>query len=230
MINEDLLSYTRGQLKAGATRDDIKKALATGGWSEQDAKEAFDAIDGVMVPPAAPVPMAPKALAVQVAKTQTQMPAPATLRPATPIGIGEAARMAQGGTTRPAAPMQQTPALVRSTPQPVMPRLEIDTRPVVAPNMTRGAAIPAPHTKRKFPWLFISVLAILLALGGAGYWFYPQVMTNVDTVKNIFFPTTIENTLPTDFPIEDVVPTGTSATPAASASTTENVPVSGEQL
>lgn len=185
MINEELLSYTRGQLKAGASREDIKKALATGGWSEQDVKEAFDAIDGVMVPP---VPVAPRS------PTPT---APAAVRSTTPIGIGEAARMAQSGTT----------GSVR--PQPIMPRLEIDTRPVVAPNTARIAAMPAPQTKRQVPWLFISVLIVILALAAFGYWFYPQLAVGVDRVLNTFFPVPTENALPADFPIEEVIPNGT---------------------
>ena len=214
MINEELLSYIRGQLKAGASRDDIKKALATGGWSEQDAKEAFDAIDGVVKPPAPPVPMAPKPFIAPKA------PVPATIRPTAHIGIGEAARMAQSGSPGPVAPMQQTP--MQPTPQQVTPRLEIDTRPVATLNTAHTSAMPTQITKSRVPWLFISVLVILIVLGGAAYWFYPELMGGVNAVMNTFFQTSTETTPATDFPIEEVVPNGASTTPTTTAGSVDN--------
>jgi hypothetical protein len=63
MINEQVLAYIRAELAQGVSREAIKKALSTGGWSETDMTEAFGAIDGVKKPtpppPPPPAPMRP---------------------------------------------------------------------------------------------------------------------------------------------------------------------------
>lgn len=59
MINPQLLNYVRVQRQAGVQKEDIIKALAGGGWSPQDAQEAFAAIEGVTVPPPLPRPTPP---------------------------------------------------------------------------------------------------------------------------------------------------------------------------
>jgi hypothetical protein len=45
MVNQQLLDYVRQQVAAGISKDVIKKALATQGWSEQDVNEAFSVIE-----------------------------------------------------------------------------------------------------------------------------------------------------------------------------------------
>jgi hypothetical protein len=67
MVNPELLNYVRGQLGAGISRDQIKKALATGGWSDQDASDAFNVIDGVRLPPSVPPPPPPTNIGVNPA-------------------------------------------------------------------------------------------------------------------------------------------------------------------
>lgn len=59
MINPQLLNYVRTQRQAGVQKEEIIKALAGGGWSPQDAQEAFAAIEGVTVPPPPPRPTPP---------------------------------------------------------------------------------------------------------------------------------------------------------------------------
>lgn len=73
MINQQLLEYIRAQIKVGASKEDIKKTLASGGWNEQDATEAFMAIEGVQVPS---VPLRPAAAPPSVSATGVPIAAP----------------------------------------------------------------------------------------------------------------------------------------------------------
>ena len=50
MVNQQLLDYIRNQLVAGVSKDNIQKALATQGWTEQDINEAFTKVGGVQPP------------------------------------------------------------------------------------------------------------------------------------------------------------------------------------
>lgn len=186
MINQEILSYIRAQVANGVSREDIIKALATGGWSKQDAQEAFDSIDGKQ--PATPPP-APKAPPVSTATARTN------------IGIGEAARMAQGGPQQPPAPAQQPMrAAPLMGPQPVAPRLTIDTRPVGQP-VPRMAPM-ATKRRRRTPWALILIL-LLLALGAAGaYLYYPQLLKLFNDTVTSFFPT-YSTTPEEDFPITE---------------------------
>jgi hypothetical protein len=45
MINQQLIDYIRQQLTAGVTREIIKTALISQGWSEQDINEGFTTIE-----------------------------------------------------------------------------------------------------------------------------------------------------------------------------------------
>ncbi len=73
MINQQLLEYIRAQIKAGASKEDIKKTLASGGWNEQDATEAFMAIEGVQVPS---VPLRPAVAPPSVSTAGVPIAAP----------------------------------------------------------------------------------------------------------------------------------------------------------
>lgn len=85
MINPQLLNYVRAQRQAGVSKEDIIKALAGGGWSAQDAQEAFAALEGVQVPPsAAPNPPLQPAQASQSVSPAVRQPATAT-SPVQPI-------------------------------------------------------------------------------------------------------------------------------------------------
>ena len=65
MINPQLLQYVRAQRASGVSKEDISKALSSGGWSAADAAEAFQAIEGVSVAPPQPKPISPPAPVVQ---------------------------------------------------------------------------------------------------------------------------------------------------------------------
>jgi hypothetical protein len=94
MVNPQLLQYVRAQRAAGVSKEDIVKALATGGWSAQDANEAFAALD-VPPPPTAPKPpppppmqttpqmstMSPAMQARTMPVTSTPMQQPMSVRP-----------------------------------------------------------------------------------------------------------------------------------------------------
>lgn len=45
MINQQLLDYIRQQVTAGTSKESIKQALSTQGWSEQDVNEGFATLD-----------------------------------------------------------------------------------------------------------------------------------------------------------------------------------------
>lgn len=88
MVNPQLLQYVRAQRAAGVSREEIIKALAGGGWSAQDAQEAFAAIEAPP-PPAAPKPPPPPPPPVMTPPPMTMAaprpitPPPATIQPLT---------------------------------------------------------------------------------------------------------------------------------------------------
>src|SRR3989344_2979032 len=77
MVNPELLNYVRGQIGAGVPRDQIKKALATGGWTEEDANGAFFVIDGVRTYTAPPAPPSPPPLVPTIGVNPNYHPQPA---------------------------------------------------------------------------------------------------------------------------------------------------------
>lgn len=86
MVNPQLLQYVRAQRTAGVSKEDIIKALAGGGWSAQDAQEAFAAVETPQppvaprpVPPPAPV-VAPQPVQVRSAPTMVVTPQPLSSR------------------------------------------------------------------------------------------------------------------------------------------------------
>ena len=100
MINPQLLNYVRAQRAAGISKEEIIKALGGGGWSAQDAGEAFAAIEGVQVPPAPrPAPLPPVA-----APTPAPVPQP---RPAPVTAFQPAAQAAQTSVRVQPAPVVQ---------------------------------------------------------------------------------------------------------------------------
>lgn len=89
MINPQLLNYVRAQRSAGVPKEEIIRALSGGGWSAQDANEAFAAIEGVQVPPAAPRPAPPPITpapqpVVQQPIVQQPAPQPHPIQPISP--------------------------------------------------------------------------------------------------------------------------------------------------
>lgn len=60
MITQELISYIKGELNKGKTREDVRSALLRGGgWSDADLSEAFRTILPVQNPVAALAPSAP---------------------------------------------------------------------------------------------------------------------------------------------------------------------------
>jgi hypothetical protein len=103
MINQDVLAYIRSQSALGVSRDAIKKALATGGWSEEDMVEAFAAIDGIQKPPPPPSASLPPVT-----------PPITTPRPLTPVSAPVSAPATPPVTfTRPASSAAYVPQPMR---------------------------------------------------------------------------------------------------------------------
>lgn len=67
MITPQLLDYIRQQLATGVSKDEIKKALTTQGWNEQDIREAFSLINtsSTLVPAIPPTGKVHTTLVVQ---------------------------------------------------------------------------------------------------------------------------------------------------------------------
>lgn len=59
MINQQLLEYIRQQLAAGVAKEEVKKALATQGWNEQDINEGFATLEKPQAPTQAVPPRVP---------------------------------------------------------------------------------------------------------------------------------------------------------------------------
>ena len=45
MVTQQLVDYIKQQLQSGISRDNIKSALVTNGWSENDIIQALNAMD-----------------------------------------------------------------------------------------------------------------------------------------------------------------------------------------
>jgi hypothetical protein len=62
MINEQLQNYIQESVRAGGSREDIKKSLIAAGWQEADIEEAFRTLEPqVVVPVLVGQPIEPKA-------------------------------------------------------------------------------------------------------------------------------------------------------------------------
>ncbi len=92
-MSQQFNDFIRRQLSMGATPEDIKKALATGTWSESDIEEALKSISGAQDPivqtaaisvlvqeAATPVVVAKDHTQVSVADTQPPMEMPSSIR------------------------------------------------------------------------------------------------------------------------------------------------------
>jgi hypothetical protein len=191
MINPQLLEYVRAQRAAGLSKDAITQALATGGWSAQDANEAFMAIEGVKTPPPPP-PSAPGPVAPRVITPPATAVPGVAVNPPTPIGQPMGAQSAM-----------TSPAAVQ--PRPMMAASELNTAPV-----------RARHTGR---WILIVViLLILLALVGAGLYVYlnPSILTQYLPQAPSPAPTYV----PTNTPPVEITPEATTTASTTSSATT----------
>jgi hypothetical protein len=214
MINPQLLNYVRAQRQAGVAKEEIIKALAGGGWSAQDAQEAFAAIEGVQVPPQPPKPMPPPVI--------TPAPAPVTQpRPMQPV--------APQGAMQPPAGMQPVQPAV----QPVQTSVRIQPQPVVQ----RQPVYTQVKKRRVWPWMLLLVLFLIGGFVGGAYAAleYPWVEDMARSIQNMISPTTLEpvmtppedttsqNQLPSFMPdIDPLGSTSTGTTTTGSASTTPN--------
>lgn len=145
MVNPQLLAYVRAQRSAGVSKEEIVKALAGGGWSAQDAQEAFAAIDGPPAPPpmAAPKPPPP---------VSTPNPAPSPM-----------SAMSPAMQTRPAMSPVQTP-----------PMQPMSVRPQAAA-VVQPRSVYAPQLKRRSKWPWVLLFLIIFFVLGAGAGAYAAV-------------------------------------------------------
>jgi len=86
MVDESLLEYVRAMLATGASREVIVAQLETGGWTAQDAVEAFTALESV--PVAKHIP-APEPEPVSVPEIQPQPAAPLFVASSAPASASE---------------------------------------------------------------------------------------------------------------------------------------------
>lgn len=182
MINPQLLNYVRAQRAAGVPKEEIIKALSGGGWSAQDAQEAFAAIEGVQVPPQPPKPMPPPIV-------QTPAPAPvAQPRPVQPVA------------PQPIPTTMQTPVGM----QPIQTSVRIQPQPVVQ----RQPVYAQVKKRRVWPWIFLLVLFLIGGFVGGAYAAieYPWVEQMAQEIKNMISPTTLEPVDTNDF-VTDPPPT-----------------------
>ena len=154
MINPQLLDYVRAQRATGLSKDAITQALAAGGWSAQDANEAFMAIEGVKTPPPPP----------------PTSPGPTGARMITPPVV------VAGAAVNPPIQAQQAPMGGQSSAM-TPPVAIIQPRPIMAASELNTAPVRVRHTGR---WILIIVIVlILLAVAGAAAWIYmnPSILT-----------------------------------------------------
>ncbi len=191
MINPQLLEYVRAQRASGLSKDAITQALAAGGWTAQDANEAFMAIEGVKTPPPPP-PSAPGPAAPRVITPPTAVP---------------------GVAVNPPTPMQQ-PMGGQSA---MTPPVAVQPRPIMAASELNTAPVRVRHTGR---WiLIVVVILIILAIAGAGVWIYlnPSLITQYLPQASTPAPTYV----PSNTPPVEIAPAGASTTTdATDASTT----------
>lgn len=213
MINPQLLNYVRVQRQAGVPKEEIIKALAGGGWSAQDAQEAFAAIEGVQVPPQPPKPVPPPV-------TPSQSPAPQpVMRPVQPVAPMQP----------PVQPVQQ-PVMQA---MPVQPMAQTSVRIQPQAVVQRQPAYAQIKKRRVWPWMLLLVIFLLGGFVGGAYAAlqYPIVEDMVRSIQNMISPSTLEsvydpvadpdpmyeqqNNLPSFMPQIDPLGTNTSTTTAS---------------
>ena len=202
MINPQLLDYVRAQRAAGLSKDAITQALAAGGWTTQDANEAFMAIEGVKTPPPPPPasPATPGPVAPRVITPPTAVPGVA-INPPTP-----AQQAPMGGQMS-----AMTPPAAVGQPRPIMAASELNTAPV--------------HVRHTGRWILIIIIVlIVLAIVGAAAWIYlnpsiltqylPQASQSTQQPASDYVPAT--NTPPVEIAPTNATTTGINATTTAS--------------
>ncbi len=211
MINPQLLNYVRAQRAAGVQREEIIKALAGGGWSAQDAQEAFAAIEGVQVPPVTPKPVPPPAPVTPVS-TPAPQPRPVVQQPIQPV-------------TSVQQPVQPTAMSTMSTR--IQPQAVVQRQPVYAPAPKRRTGL----------WMFLLIFFLIIGFVGGAYAAVavPAIEEAARDFKNMIMPPTLEpvmqeettqNTNPLPFePFAPAAPqlggsTASSTTATSTASTT----------
>lgn len=166
MINPQLLNYVRAQRQAGVSKEAITKALAGGGWSAQDAEEAFAAIEGVTVPPQPPRPA----------------PAPAPATKPTPQPQVQ---------VRPVQPTQPVQAMAPQ-PAPAMAQTSVRIQPQAV--VQRTPAYAQVKKRRVWPWLLLLIIFLFGGFAAGAYTAveYQGVRLMVQNIKNMIVPPTLE--------------------------------------
>ena len=243
MANQQLVSYIQEQLKAGAVKTDILKALNAIGWSAPDVSEAFSVIEGT-APATAPAtpPM------------QAQVPPPATPAPVVPPVTTPTPTPAAPAVTP--VPVQQPAVPTQPPVAPATPKApEVVIRPAVAQVAPKPAAAAAggvqitptptkvPHKVSGSLVTLLVAVFFLVAVGASAFAVYsvPPLKTFVFSKIDTLFPTmhlipSEEPPLPPDqtgiplmndidtMPSMDPVPTPQASTTPTTATTTTAMP------
>src|SRR3989344_2722817 len=139
MVNPQLLQYVRAQKAAGVSKEDIVKALSGGGWTAQDAQEAFAAID-------APPPVLAQKPPPPPPQMPAQTPQMATMSP-----------VMQARTMPAQAAMAQQPMTVR--PQVVQ---------TMQPRVSSATYTAQPRRRSRWPWVLLGLIIFFILGFGAG--------------------------------------------------------------
>ena len=174
MITQDLLTYIKGELAKGTSKDVIQSNLVSGGWDAKDVAEGFSAI----VPPNSIPTSAPININVQT-PIQPIQPVQPIQTPAQPISLH--------------IPEMQTP--VQPIVQPVLPTQNVQASTSfqsavtkimptqssvqsVAPKITPVINYHIDVNQKKSGSPLGIIILILLVLGGGAYAYYKYFSAN----------------------------------------------------
>ena len=215
MTTPELLSYIRGEVAKGKTREEIKGTLVlSGGWSDDDLSEAFRQVIPMqgMVLPKENVTTTP-ALSINPSITPAPMRITPSVQTFSPPSLSSLAKPSPSFSTSPSSSSLRSPG----APSPYSP----------SPSMLKSS-VPyntSPNTKTKVPthsWVkFLIVLVVIVALG-IGFWYFSQQILNLPKelsnlwtshmTSNPVVPSSTDQTSNTTTPAANTVPQATDIT------------------
>src|SRR3989344_5822420 len=150
MINQELLSYVKGELGKGAAKEQVKGVLMANGWDAQDVEEAFAAVLPLPVAstpphtiPATPATPITTAMPVTPAQPVAQVQPHAAVKPTISVSV-------------------EQPMTVQPTPQFTSATVSPAVQPASAP---QEFSKKTSHTKA----LVVALIVGVFALGGAAF-------------------------------------------------------------
>ena len=199
MTTPELLSYIRGEVAKGKTREEIKGTLVlSGGWSDDDLSEAFRQVipmEGMVLPKEYPIPTSAPSIAPSITPAPIRTTPP--VQTFSPPSLSSLAKPSPSFSTSPSSSSLRSPG----APSPYSP----------SPSMLKSS-VPyntSPNTKTKVPthsWVkFLIVLVVIVALG-IGFWYFsPQILNLPKELSNLWSNTTTPaaNTVPQATDITD---------------------------